>query len=181
MNELIKRAIAITEKRGLILILTQDRARKNKTDLIANLILNGPLFVISGDEWLPSFALPRMIRERTTGIKAILDRLRTVRASTCYRLFDSLANTASKGDPMLVMDFLHTFYDGDIPLRVRSFKLRECCRELKRLAVHCPVIVMTQEMEAEDYEKFIPALQSVADKTLSLEPELEQISQPVLF
>jgi len=181
MDDIIKLAMDITEKRGLALILTRDRARKSKTDLIANLILNGPLFVVSGDEWLPAFLLPRIIRGQTTGIKAVMDRLRSVRASTCYRLFDSLAGIASQGEPVLVMDFLHTFYDGDIPLRVRIFKLLECCRELKRLAFHRPVIVMTQESEAEDYEKLLPALASIADQTFTLEPEREQISQPVLF
>jgi len=181
MNDIIKLTIDITEKRGLALILTQDRARRSKTDLIANLILNGPLFIISGDEWLPGFLLPRIIRGRTTEIKAIMDRLRTVRASTCYRLWDSLANIPLQGEPVLVMDFLHTFYDGDIPLHVRLFRLRECCRELKRLAFYRPVIVMAQEREAEDYEKFTPALFTITDKTFTLEPELEQISQPVLF
>jgi len=181
MNDIIKLTIDIAEKRGLALVLTQDRAHQQKTDLIANLILNGPLFVVSGDEWLPSFLLPRIIRVQTTEIRAVLDRLRTARASTCYRLFDSLANTSPKGEPILVMDFLHTFYDPDIPLRVRLFKLRECCRELKRLAFYRPVIVMTQEMESEDYEKFSPALQSVADKVLTLEGEYEQISQPALL
>ena len=79
------------------------------------------------------------------------------------------------------MNFLHTFYDSDIPLRTRLFKLRECCRELKRLAFYRPVIVMTQEREAEEYEKFIPALCSIADKTITLDPELESIAQPALF
>lgn len=181
MNDLIKLAIDITQKRGLTLILTQDRARQNKTDLIANLILNGPLFIISGDEWLPSFILPRIIRGYTTEIKAITSRLRTVRASTCYRLFDSLANIPSKGEPILVMDFLHTFYDEDILLRTRLFRLRECCRELTRLAFYRPVLVMTQEMEGKDYEKFIPALCPLAEKTLTLEVEIEQVKQPALF
>lgn len=181
MNELLNLAVDVTEKRGLILILTKDRARESKTNLIANLILNGPLFVISGDEWLPSFVLPRMIRGRTTQIKEILDRLHTVRASTCYRLFDSLAGIRSQGEPILVMDFLHTFYDADIPLRTRLFRLRECCRELKRLAFYRPVIVMTQDREGEDYEKFIPALSPLADKTLTLEPDGERIQQPALF
>jgi hypothetical protein len=40
---------------------------------------------------------------------------------------------------------------------------------------------MTQAMPVDDYEKFSPALYSVADKTLTLEPELETISQPALF
>ncbi|HLO27719.1 MAG TPA: hypothetical protein VK249_01205 [Anaerolineales bacterium] len=181
MNDILKLPIELTEKRRLVLILTQDKARNNKTDLIANLILNGPLFIVSGDEWLPSYLLPRLIRERTTEIKTILECLHTVRASTCYRLWDSLASIPSKGEPILVMDFLHTFYDADIPLRTRLFRLRECCRELKRLAFYRPVIVMTQELEGEDYEKFSPALFPIADKTFILEPELEQISQPVLF
>jgi hypothetical protein len=114
-------------------------------------------------------------------VKEILNRLYTVRASTCYRLFDSLANIPSNGEPILLLDILHTFYDEDIPLRVRLFKLRECCRQLKRLALYRPVLVMTQEMPVEDYEKFIPALRSIADRMLTLEPDLEQIKQPALF
>lgn len=181
MNELLNSTADSIRKRGLILILTRDRAYKSKTDLIANLILKVSLFVVSGDEWLPSFLLPRIIRRQTTEIKETMDRLRTVRAATCYRLLDSLTNIDSKGEPILVLEFLHTFYDPDIPLRVRLLKLRECCRELKRLAFYRPVIVMTQAMPVDDYEKFSPALYSIADKTLILEPELESISQPALF
>lgn len=181
MNDIIKCTIDSREKRGLALVLTRDKARQSKTDLIASLILHGPLFVISGDEWLPSFFLPHIIRGHTTEVKAIMDRLYSVRASTCYRLFDSLAAIPSRGEPVLVMDFLHTFYDDDIPLRTRLFRLRECCRELKRLAFYRPVIVMTQEREGEEYEKFIPALHPIADTTFTIEPEAERIKQPVLF
>ena len=181
MDDVIKLAVEGTGKRGLALILTKDKARKSKTDLIASLILNGPLFILSGDEWLPAFSLPRILRGRTREIKTVLARLYSARVSTCYRLFDSLANLPSQGEPVLVMDFLHTFYDADIPLRTRLFRLRECCRELKRLALYRPVIVMTREREGEEYEKFIPALALLTDRTFTLEPELEQIQQPALF
>ena len=181
MTNLPQLATDISRKRGLILILTQDSAHQSKTELIAYLILKGPLFVVSGDEWLPSFALPRRIREQTTEVKAIMSRLRTARASTCYRLFDTLANFAPAGEPMLVFEFLHTFYDEDIPLRTRLFKLRDSCRELKRLSLHRPVIVMTRRMRSEDYEKFLPALSSIADRTLNLETDPDPISQPRLF
>jgi hypothetical protein len=181
MNKLLNLTIDIPKIRGLTLILTKDKARQSKTELIARLILSGPLFVLSGDEWLPSFDLPRIIRERTTEIKSVMSRLCTARTSTCHRLFDSLANIPSKGEPILVLDLLHTFYDTDVPLRVRLFRLRDCCRELKRLAFYRPVIVMTQEMAGEEYEKFIPALRSVSDKTFTLDPELETIKQPALF
>ena len=181
MNDLLKNPADVTKKRGLSLILTKDGAHKGKTDLIAQLILSGPLFVISGDEWLPAFELPRIIRGITTQVKPIMNRLYTARASTCYRLLDSLASTAPEGEPILVLEFFHTFYDPDIPLRTRLYKLRECCRELKRLSYHRPVIVMTREMVIEDFQKFLPALYSITDKTLILEPEIERISQPALF
>jgi hypothetical protein len=181
MNDIFKRTIENKEKRGLTLLLTRDEARQSKTELIARLILSGPLFVLSGDEWLPSFELPRLIRERTTEIKKVMDRLYSARASTCHRLFDSLATIPSKGEPILAIEFLHTFYDADVPLHVRLFRLRECCRELKRLAFYRPVIVLTREMAAEEYEKFTPALYSISDKVFRLEPELEKIKQPALF
>jgi hypothetical protein len=181
MNKLLNLPIDPSKTRGLTLILTRDKACQSKTDLIARLILSGPLFVLSGDEWLPSFELPRLIRGQTTEIKRVMDRLYAARASTCHRLFDSLANLPSHGEPILVLDLLHTFYDADVPLRVRLFRLRECCRELKRLAFYRPVIVMTQEMAGGDYEKFSPALCSVSDKTFTLDPELESIKQPALF
>jgi hypothetical protein len=137
--------------------------------------------VVAASEWLPAFELTRTLRKKTPEIKPVLDRLRTVRASTCYRLLDSLENIPSQGEPLLVLDFLHTFYDPDVPLRVRFHVLRQCCRHLGHLALYRPVIVLTQEMPVEDYEKFSPALRSVADKTLTLEPEPEQVSQPTLF
>lgn len=181
MNNLIQLTVDTTKKRGLALVITQDQARQSKTELIANLILKGPLFVLSGDEWLPAFELPRIIRRQTTAVKGVMNRLYTARASSCYRLFDSLASIPSKGEPILVMDFLHTFYDADIPLRTRLFRLRECCRELTRLAIHRPVIVMIRAGEGEDYDKFLPALCPIANQILTPGPEFEPIQQPALF
>jgi hypothetical protein len=181
MTDLLQLGNDLTKKRGLNLILTPDRAHQTKTQLIAHLILVTPLFVISGDEWLPAFSLPRLIRQQTTQIKPILSRLTTARASTCYRLLDSLSSIAPAGEPILVLEFLHTFYDDDIPLRTRLFKLRDCCRELKRLSLHRPVIVMSRATQTEDFEKFLPALDSIADRTFTLEPEFEPVTQPRLF
>ena len=179
MNDIL--TLTNREKRGLTLILTRDEARQSKTELIARLILSGPLFVLSGDEWLPSYELPRRIREQTTEVTRVMNRLYTGRASTCHRLFDSLSSIPSKGEPILAIELLHTFYDADVPLRTRLFRLRECCRELKRLSFYRPIIVMTQEMVTEDYEKCVPALCSISDTIFRLDPELEQIQQPALF
>ena len=137
--------------------------------------------MVAASEWLPAFELTRIVRKNTVEVKETMKRMRTARASTCYRLFDSLGNLPSSGEPVLVLDFLHTFYDADILLRTRLLKLRECCRELKRLAFYRSVIVLTQEKPVEDYGKFLPALISVADRTIHIEPELEPLKQPTLF
>lgn len=181
MNESLQLVTPFTHKRGLTLILTHDRARQSKTDLIAHLLLKGPLFVVSGDEWLPSFSLPRILRSYTTDVQTVARRFPSVRSSTCYRLLDSLASIPSQGEPILVMDFLHTFYEEDIPLRTRLFMLRECCRELTRLAFYRPMLVMIQERQGDEYEKLFPALSPLADKTITLEHEIDSITQPMLF
>jgi hypothetical protein len=181
MNQLAKLSTDMTRSRGLNLILTTDKARSGITELIAALILQGPLFVVAASEWLPAFELTRIIRKNTIDVKQTLNRLRTARASTCYRLFDSLANLPLNGEPILVLDFLHTFYDDDIPLPIRSFKLRQCCQELKRLAFYRPVVVITQQLVVENCEEFIPNLSSVADKTFSIESEIAPVHQPALF
>lgn len=181
MNKLLKLPTDMTRQRGLTLLLTTDKARTGITELIAALILSSPLFVIAASEWLPAYELTRTLRKRTLHVRQALNNMRTARTSTCYRLLDTLINIPPNGEPILILDFLHTFYDPDVPLRVRLYKLRECCRHLKCLAFYRPVIVMTQELQIEDYEKFSPALLSVADKTLTLESEPEQIKQPELL
>jgi hypothetical protein len=181
MSTSLKLPTELRRSRGLSLVLTAEKERRGATQLIAAQILHGPLFVVSGSEWLPAYELARIVRGKTLQVRQALNRLTTVRASTCYRLLDSLAGIPSSGEPVLVLDFLHTFYDDDIPLRVRFFKLRECCRELKRLAFYRPVVLMMQEAPGEDFEQFMGILRPVVDRTLFLEPEMERAQQLALF
>jgi hypothetical protein len=182
MKTLLNLPTDSTRRRGLTLILTADKARASITELIAILTLSSPLFVIAASEWLPAYELTRTLRRKTLHARQALNNMRTARTSTCYRLLDTLINIPPNGEPILVLDFLHTFYDPDVPLRVRLHKLRECCRHLTCLAFYRPVIILTQEMAAiEDYERFSPALRSIADRTLYLELEPEPVKQPALL
>jgi hypothetical protein len=167
--------------RGLILVLTATKARAEITELIAALVLRSSLFVVAANDWLPAYDLTRILRNRTPDVRHVTARLRTARASTCYRLLDILENLPPAGEPILVLDFLETFYDQDVPLRVRFHKVRACGRQLERLALYRPVILMTRQTPTEDYESFSPVLRSIADRTLYIEPEVAQVSQPALF
>jgi hypothetical protein len=181
MNELTKLPTDVTGFRGLILVLTAAKAHAETTELIAALTLRSPLFIVAANDWLPAYDLTRILRNGTPDIQHVTARLRTARASTCYRLLDILENLPSAGEPVLVLDFLETFYDQDVPLRVRFHKVRECCRQIERLALYRPVVVMTRQTLTEDYESFSPILRSLADKVLYMGPEVDPVSQPVLF
>jgi hypothetical protein len=173
----------IKEKHGITLILTRDEARPQMTELIASLVLNGRLFVVSAGEWLPSFILSRTIRRRGADTRNVSGGLRLARTSTCHRLLDTLSNLPRGSETILIVDFLDTFYDPDVPLSTRFFGLRQCCRRLKQSAVSHPVIIMMQEVPTEDYRRFSPILHGIADRTLHLEPETQPShgTQPGLF
>ena len=151
------------------------------TELIAELILREPLFVVAGSEWLPAFELTRMLRKRTVKINEITSRLRAARTATCFRLLDSLGDLPPTGEPILVLDFLHTFYDPDIPLETRFRILQACCRELERLAFARPLIVTAREMANAEYDKFLTLLRTITDQLISFSPKPERVSQPTLF
>jgi hypothetical protein len=114
-------------------------------------------------------------------VKQILNRLYTDQAWTCRQLFDSLANRRSNGEAILVLDFLHSFHDPDIPMPVRRFRFEQCCRELQRLAFYRPVTVITTDRSGENSDEFISHLASIADRMFSLESESEPgIIDPVV-
>jgi len=182
MNNLLESPTQLIRSRGLNLILTASDVHASATELIAALILQAPLFVVAGSGWLPTSELTDLLCKTASDVTSVLNRLYTSRASTCYQLFDELGSRRSNGEPILVLDFLHTFYDSDIPLPVRLFKLKQCCRELTRLAFYRPVSVIAQDIHTENSsDDFLSVLTSVADKTFSLEAQFEPVNQAVLF
>jgi hypothetical protein len=181
MNILTSLPDDIGKSRGLSVIITMDRARESKTQLISRFIQNGSLFVVAGSEWLPASNLPHLLRNKTTLLEKSTDRLRLVRPSTCFRMLDSLANIPPRGEPILVLDFLHTFYDPDVPMRARLLRLRKSCAHLQDLSFFRPVIVITQGSACEDYELFFSILRSKAKQVVYLNPEPEEPTQPALF
>jgi hypothetical protein len=182
MNNLLKSPTILTRSRGLNLILTASEAHTSITELIAAFILQAPLFVVAGSGWLPTSELTDLLCKTTSDVMSVLNRLYTARASTCYQLFDELGSRRSNGEPILVLDFLHTFNDPDIALPVRLFTLKQCCRELSRLAFYRPVSVITQDIHSENLsDDFLSVLTSVADRTFSLEAQFEPVNQTALF
>jgi hypothetical protein len=130
---------------------------------------------------MPAFALTSLIDSNGVDNERALKNLYMARACTCFELFESLASRRSNGEAILVLDFLHSFYDSEVPLSNRLLRFSQCCRELQRLAFYRPVTVTTTDSGVENADDFISVLTSVADRIFSPESELEPVKQIALF
>jgi hypothetical protein len=149
------------------------------TELFAALAMRGSFYAIAGGEWLPTYALVHAVRQKTTEVKRIMDRIRLARPFTCYQVLDLLEDIRPEHDPILILDFLHHFYNPDIQPDVRRRVLEQCCRHLQRLALERNLIVFAQKLPTEEYAQFFPLVAAAADEILQAE-EMPEAEDPQL-
>lgn len=166
---------------GLYLALTAKREVGKVTELIAGLALNGPLYLVSGSEWVPGYGLARRLRRSVVNVGTVLAQVQMVRAFTCYQLLDLLAAIRPASTPVLALDILHNFYTGDIPLKVRMQTLEKCGQHLQRLGLSRPVVVLVQQANSEDFPRFYAMLTQLADEVYEAQAEGPAASQLRLF
>lgn len=161
----------------LRLIETVGRQSEGITELFATLALRGPFYAIAGGEWIPTYALAQLVRRRTPEVRRVLERVRLARPFTCYQVLDLLEDIRPERDPVLVLDFLHHFYNPDIQLFVRRRVLEQCCRQLQRLALMRPLTVFVERMQTEEYLQYFPLVATIADEVLKLDslPPAEEV------
>jgi len=167
--------------RGLYLAVTPTRETDRVTELIAGLALRGPLAIVAGSEWIPNYAVARLLRRSTPRLESILGHIHLARAFTCYQLLDLLSGARPESAPLLVLDMLHTFYSDDIPLDVRRRTLERCGRHLQRLSLYRPVAVLTPRAASQDFPRFYSMLASLADEIYQPETARPAAMQPDLF
>lgn len=165
----------------LLLVETSGRPAEGLTELFATLALRGPFYAIAGGEWLPTYALVRSLRRRTTAIHQVLGRVRLARPFTCYQVLDLLTDIRPERDPVLVLDFLHHFHNPDIQPDVRWRVLKQCCRRLERLSLSRTLLVFVQSLDTEEYRSFFPLVADAADEVLQAADAADEVLQPVLF
>ena len=156
----------VSQPARLRLIEIKGRQNEGITELFATMALRGPFYAIAGGEWLPTYALVQSIRRRTPEVKEILGRVRLARPFTCYQVLDLLEDVRPERDPILVLDFLHHFYNPDIQPGVRKRVLEQCCRQLQRLSLSRSLLVFVEQMRTEEYASFYPLVAAIADDVL---------------
>ncbi len=163
--------------------ILQERQHEELTEFIARLALSGPFHLIVGGEWLPDQdSLRRAVRRHTTTFMEVLEHPILGRPSTCFQLRDQLEKTEYQPHPVLILNFLHHFYDPDIELTLRQRVLADCCQRVQVLAISRPVLVLVRVMPAAEYPLFLQPLTSIASEIIEIQekPNTEAI-QASLF
>ena len=168
---------------GLTLVEIMGSEREALTELMARLAVDVHFEVIPGGEWLPDQAnLRRALRMHTPAVNEGLARIHLMRPFTCLQVVDLLAGAGGSGRLLLVLDFLHHFYNTDVDLALRLRVLEQCSRHLRQIARMRPVAVFLQYLPEQEYEDFLPYIARAADEVLRIEEILPpQASQPGLF
>ncbi len=183
MEDLLQIPTALAEVRHhLLLAVISKETRGQIAELIATMAMREPLSIVAGSEWLPMYEVARHLSYQTNEFKAVMDRVHLARAFTCYQLLDILNNTPPIPEPLLMINFLHPFYEVDVPPEVRARVLDTCVRRLDNLSYTRPIGVIVQHMEGDGYETYLPVISAIADRILPLTNlEEEPASQLRMF
>lgn len=167
----------------LLLIKTPGQEREKLTELLAEWVLRGPFYLIAAGEWLPDHDdLRYAVYRHTVNFDNTLENLILSRPFTCLQLLDLLIEADQQNKSVLILDFLHLFYDADVDLSLRESMLEQCCQYTKRLSFSNPVIVHVPTLNVEEYRSFFPFIASIADEMIEIqEPASTQAVQGLLF
>jgi hypothetical protein len=167
----------------LLLLKTSGSEHEKITELIAEWVLHGPFYLIAAGEWMPAHDdLRYAMYRRTVHFDKVLDNLILSRPFTCLQLLDLLIEADRQNKPVLILDFLHLFYDEDVDLSLRESTLVGCCQYAKRLSCSDPVLVQVPTLNVEEYRRFFPFIASIVDEVIEVqEPASTQATQGSLF
>jgi len=167
----------------LLLLETNGRERENIVELISQWVLRGSFFLIAAGDWFVDHDDVRYAVFRyTNDFDEILDRLRLVRARTCFQLLDLLIEVDQGNKSILILDPLHHLFNADVELSVRDRVLAQCSQLMKSLSLSNYVALLVPKVDIEDHKRFFPLLAAIADEIIPVEVASEtKASQGLLF
>lgn len=125
MNELLG---FYPKKWNLIVMPTQYRHRLLVA--AAHLAVSSSLIVLDCGRQFDSSIVARAARGRPE----LIDRIKVQRAFICYEAVKLLERTPAGNPPILILDFLSTFYDENVKVHTRKFLLESSIKHFQRLS-----------------------------------------------
>jgi hypothetical protein len=166
------------------LVVTPDSASGVLFDLVARLALQGALYILDCGNTFQGYRLARALYQHTEDIEAAMRQVMLARAFTCYQVETLLCEEAFVIQPILVLDFLSTFYDQSVRPAERHRLLKICIRRLQVLSQRAPLAVWVRQRALIPQESagFVEMLQDASGQVW--QPErfpVGPVLQPALF
>jgi hypothetical protein len=148
----------------IMLLITPDSTMGALFEMVARLALQEPLYVLDGGNSFQGYPLARNLRQHTADIAAVMQRVLLSRAFTCYQMAALCTEETFGPHPILVLDFLATFYDQGVRAAERRRLLKICLRRLDQLSRRAPVVIWVRQRAAipEEAVGFLDIVQAAA-------------------
>jgi hypothetical protein len=129
----------------LLLLVTPASTLEALFEMVAHMALQGSLYVLDGGNAFQGYMLSRALRRQVVDITPALKRVFLARVFTCYQMQTLLSEGDFSDRPVLVLDFLSTFYDQGVRVADRRRLLRESLGRLNQLSRRVPVAVWVRQ------------------------------------
>jgi hypothetical protein len=145
---------------------------------IAYLAQRSPLIVFDCGRQFDSSVIARAAHGRTE----IIDRIKIQRAFICYEAVKLLEQTSIGKTPILILDFLSTFYDENVRMNTRKYLLENSLHHFQRLSRGAGLAVSAYLPPASSDALYLfERLKSAAPGVLTYESSVDTSSQLSLF
>ena len=143
---------------------------------MAHLAENVPLTVLDCGGRFDSSVVARAAHGR----KEIIDRIKVQRAFICSEAVRLVEQTSAENAPVVILDFLSTFYDENVRINMRKFLLERSLQHFQKLSRGAGLAVMVHPPPASpDSLYFFRRLQACASQVSRYElsaPDSRQLS-----
>ena len=118
--------------------------------LISALALRQSLVVLDCGNRSDMYAVAKLIRPYTNDPVSVMNNIRLSRAFTCYQVLAMIqaSSRQSQQQPLIVLDLLTTFLDGDVDLKDSQRLLAHCLILLEKISEAVPVLISTRQIPA---------------------------------
>jgi hypothetical protein len=156
----------------LLLLVTPASTLEALFEMVAHMALQGSLYVLDGGNAFQGYMLSRALRRQVVDITPALKRVFLARVFTCYQMQTLLSEGDFSDRPVLVLDFLSTFYDQGVRVADRRRLLRESLGRLNQLSRRVPVAVWVRQRSVvpEEALSFLSLVRGSAGQVWMPEP-----------
>lgn len=164
-----------------VLVCSRHTVGEAATRLLTELALRGKVLVMDGGNRLQAYPLARALRERTTRIDLLGQRVLIRRAFTAYQMLALLESAPADSLPVVVLDPLATFYDETLAIPPARRLLQRCLQQVERLRKSASVFLLLAAVPSPQRRFLQEMVCQKADVLFFEEEKPPGFSQPALF